>query len=46
MIRAVKINRGAKRDLLRVPTFIADKLMAWVKRVEKVGLEEVRKVKG
>ncbi len=46
MIRAVKISRGAKRDILRVPSHIADKLLAWTKRVEKVGLEEVRKCKG
>ena len=46
MIRTVKISRGAKRDLQRVPTFIADKLLAWTRRVEKVGLEEVRKIKG
>ncbi len=46
MIRRVAISRGAKRDLLRVPTHIAVKLLAWAKRVEKVGLEEVRKCKG
>jgi proteic killer suppression protein len=46
MIRVVKLSRRAKRDLERVPTFIVDKLLGWVKRVEKVGLEEVRKIKG
>ena len=46
MIRTVKISKSAKRDIERVPTFIADKLLSWVKRVEKAGLEEVRKIKG
>ena len=46
MIKIVRISRRAERDLARVPTFIADKLLAWTKRVEKVGIEQVRRISG
>ena len=46
MVKIVRISRSAMRDLQSMPMFIADKLMTWTKRVEKVGLEEVRKIKG
>ncbi len=45
MVKTVRITRSAMRDLQSVPVFIADKLLAWTKRVEKVGLEETRKMK-
>ena len=46
MVTIVRITRRAMRDLHNVPVFIADKLLAWTKRVEKVGLGEARKIKG
>ena len=46
LINIIRISRRAKRDIQTVPKFIVDKLLAWTKRVEKVGLEEVRKIKG
>jgi proteic killer suppression protein len=45
-IKRVEISGHAKRDLRKLPTYVVDKLLAWVGRVEKVGVEEVRKIKG
>lgn len=46
VIRTVVLTEAAKRDLRRVPTHVARKLLAWVDAVEKDGLEEARKVPG
>ena len=46
MIKVVRISACAKKDIGSIPYFIVDKLLAWVKRIEQVGIEEVRKVKG
>jgi proteic killer suppression protein len=45
-IKTVKISPAARKDLKGVPNYIVDKLLAWVGRVEQVGIEEVRKLKG
>ena len=45
-IKQVQISSDARRDLRKVPVYIADKLLSWIGRVEKVGVEEVRKFKG
>jgi proteic killer suppression protein len=45
-IKVVEIADAAKRDLRKVPLYIADKLLAWVRRIEQVGISEVRKNKG
>lgn len=42
----VFITKKADKDLSRVPSYIADKLMAWIESVETDGIEEVRKVPG
>lgn len=46
MIRSVILSKRAKKDLLKVPTYIAEKLMAWVESVESDSLEETRKISG
>lgn len=46
MIYQVGITDGAKKQLTKVPSHVSDKLLAWVRAVEKEGLEEVRKVPG
>ena len=46
LIKQVDISRQAKRDLRKVPAYIVDKLLAWVQRVEKVGVSEVRLIRG
>ena len=46
MLQRVELTERAKRDLRKVPVYIVNKLLAWVGRVEKVGVEEVRKIKG
>jgi len=46
MIGRVVIRKRAQKQLVRMPTRIAEKLMAWVEAVMADGLEEVRKVPG
>ena len=46
MITRVELSRGAQKDLKKVPSFVAIKLMAWVDDVERRGVEEVRKIPG
>ena len=42
----VEISKFARKQLLKVPHFIAKKLKAWVDAVETEGIEEVRKIPG
>lgn len=46
MIRTVVLSKQTKKQIDRLPQYIAVKLLAWVRLVEKDGLEEVRKVPG
>ena len=46
MINVVKLSRRAKKDVEKVPPFIALKLAGWIEAVENDGLEEVRKIPG
>ena len=46
MINRVDFSDQAKRDLKKVPNYIADKLFGWVNLVEKTGIEQARKIKG
>ena len=46
MITSVIISRRAKRDLKKVPLYIAVKLQDWVEDVEERGLEVVRTISG
>lgn len=45
MINLVKIDK-VKKDLIKVPVYIAEALFEWVDVVEECGLEEARKCKG
>lgn len=42
----VVLTKRAKRDLLKVPGYIARKLQSWVDNIECDGLNEVRKIPG
>ena len=46
MICAVSLTKQARKQLLKVPEHVRQKLMGWVFVVERKGLEEVRKVPG
>lgn len=46
MIQRVDISERAKKELKKVPSYIALKLQDWVEDVEERGLEEVRKIPG
>lgn len=42
----VMIDERAEKQLVRIPGFIKNKLYQWVERVEALGIDEVRKIKG
>lgn len=42
----VKLSRGARKNLKKVPVYIAIKLQAWIEDVGNHGLNEVRKIPG
>ncbi|MBN2143225.1 MAG: type II toxin-antitoxin system RelE/ParE family toxin [Candidatus Aureabacteria bacterium] len=46
MINTVELSKNAKRDLTRVPVYIAQALYEWIDLVEENGLEEARKCRG
>ena len=46
MINRVELSKQVKKDLKKIPLYIVDKLLAWVRLVEQIGVEEVRKIKG
>ncbi len=46
MIKHITISKQAKKDIQKVPSYIADKLDEWVEAVETDGLQEVRKLPG
>ncbi len=43
---SIVLTKQAKRDLMKVPLYIARKLSAWVNNVEHYGLTETRKIPG
>ncbi len=45
-IRTVTLSDHVKKDLRKVPLFIADKLQTWIDSVEREGLMNVRKIPG
>jgi len=42
----VYLSKRAQKQLERVPSFIAEKLLGWVQSVSEIGLQEVRKIPG
>ena len=42
----VELEKQAKRDLIKVPNYIKDKLLLWVDDVERIGIQRVREVPG
>lgn len=46
MIKDVEISRFAEKQMARLPRHIVKNLLAWVRDVERRGLEEVRKISG
>lgn len=45
-VYCIELTRNAQKDLLKVPDFIKDKLLLWVDAVERLGLQQVRKISG
>lgn len=46
MICDVELGRRAAKQIERVPRYVAQKLLEWVRAVEVEGLDEVRKLPG
>ncbi len=46
MITKVELSKKAKKDLKKVPKYIAKKLFEWIDSVEEEGLEETKKIPG
>jgi toxin HigB-1 len=46
MINRVKLAREIERGLVKLPKQVASKLKIWTDAVERMGLEEVRKIRG
>ena len=46
MIFRIEVTKFAKKQLKRIPAYIAVKLQLWIDAVETQGLEEVRKIPG
>lgn len=46
VIRRVELSKEVERGLRKLPQHVARKLLAWVRSVELVGLEEVRRIPG
>lgn len=46
MTGLVEVSRAAQKQLRKVPGHVQDKFIAWVRAVELLGLDEVRKSPG
>jgi proteic killer suppression protein len=46
MITLVEISKKAEKDILKLPNFIQRKLRLWIYDIERLGLDEVQKVRG
>ena len=42
----MELTKKAQKDLVKIPGYIKDKLLLWVDDVERIGVQEVRKVPG
>lgn len=42
----IELTKNAQKDLARVPGFIKDKLLLWIDAIERLGIQEVRKIPG
>lgn len=42
----IDLNKDAKKDLLKVPAYIKEKLLLWVDAVERMGINQIRKIPG
>jgi len=42
----IDLTKDAQDDLIKVPVYIKEKLLLWVDAVERVGLNNIRKIPG
>lgn len=46
VVKVIQLSARAKKDIIKLPAFIVNKLLAWVDDVQIRGLEKVRKISG
>jgi len=46
LITQIILSKKSLKDLSKLPDFIIDKLQTWILSVERIGLEETRKIPG
>ncbi len=42
----IELTKGAQKDLIKVPSYIKEKLLLWVDSVERMGIGNIRTVPG
>jgi proteic killer suppression protein len=42
----IELNKGAQKDLEKVPNYIKEKLLLWVDAVERMGVQKIRIIPG
>ncbi len=42
----IELTKNAQKDLIKVPGYIKDKLLFWIDAVERLGIQQSRKIPG
>ncbi len=42
----IEISKSARGELIKIPHSIQDSFAKWIDRIEKMGIQETRKIKG
>lgn len=45
-VYCVEMTKSAQNDLAKIPKYLVDKLLLWVDAVERLGMQQVRKIPG
>ncbi|WP_199484651.1 type II toxin-antitoxin system mRNA interferase toxin, RelE/StbE family [Legionella drancourtii] len=42
----IELTKGAEKDIIKVPSYIKEKLLLWVDSVERLGISKIRTIPG
>ncbi|KTC88309.1 type II toxin-antitoxin system mRNA interferase toxin, RelE/StbE family [Legionella drozanskii] len=42
----IELAKGAEKDIIKVPSYIKEKLLLWVDSVERLGISKIRTIPG
>ncbi|KTD32149.1 Plasmid stabilization system protein [Legionella nautarum] len=42
----IELTKSAKKDLIKIPQYIKEKLLLWVDSVERLGIQKMRTIPG